>query len=156
MSDKITYITAEGLSKLKAELGFLKTAKRKEIAERIHEAKELGDLSENAEYTEAKEEQAFVEGRILQLEDTIKNVQVIKLGGRHSDHADIGSLITAKAQNGKEMNYRIVGSSEADPTKGFISNESPIGKAFIGKRKGEIVAVVTPRGKVEFQILHVA
>lgn len=154
MSDKITYITVQGLTKLRAELDYLKTAKRKEIAGRIQEAKELGDLSENAEYTEAKEEQGFVEGRILELEDMTKNVEVIQ-NGMTKSRIVIGSMIRAKNPEGKLLNYRIVGSRESDPNQGLISNESPIGKAFLGKQKGDVVEVKTPRGALMFQILEI-
>lgn len=150
-----TYITQEGLENLREELKLLKTEKRKEISERIQEAKELGDLSENAEYTEAKEEQGFVEGRILDLENIIKNVEVIREDFVKSDIVEVGCTIKVQT-NGNKNDYRIVGSSESDPKKGWISNESPLGRAFLGKKLGETVPVKTPKGELQFKILEIS
>jgi len=133
MNDQNTFITEAGLGKLKQELDELKGSRRKEIAERIQEAKELGDLSENAEYAEAKNEQSFAEGRILEIESIIK------------------------IRDDKETKeYFIVGSSEADPSKGRISNESPIGQAFIGKKVGDIIEINVPQGSKKFKIVTIA
>ncbi len=146
-------ITQEGYNKLKEEHDFLSLVKRKEIAERIERAKELGDLSENAEYSEAKDAQALNEGRIIELSATLKNVTIVN-SVSDGDHIVMGSTVTAKV-DGKEKEYTIVSFNEADPLNGFISNESPLGVAFIGKRKGESVDVETPRGIVHYKIVKV-
>lgn len=151
MSEQI--ISPEGYEKLQNELKYLSTVKRKEVAERIERAKELGDLSENAEYSEAKDAQALNEGKILELSNTIKNVTVVDNRKNSSDVA-MGSTITVKANN-KERTYTIVSFNEADPLNGLISNESPIGLAFLGKKKGDKVKVQTPKGEVNFQILKI-
>lgn len=151
--DGQAYLTREGLAKLKIELKELKSVKRKEIAARIQEAKELGDLSENAEYAEAKDQQGFTEGRIIELENVIKNATVI------SDDAtggvvQIGSTMMLKVESG-EKQYTIVGSNEADPAKGLISNESPLGQAFLGRKVGETVEVKVPKGVVKYKIVKI-
>lgn len=151
MSDKSFYISEEGLQKMKDEVRGLKTVKRKEIAERIREAKELGDLSENAEYIEAKEEQGFIEARITELEQKIKNAVVIE-EGVSSDTVTIGSSFTAKNADGDAFTFMIVGSSEADPSQSKISNESPLGEAFLGHKAGDTVDVETPSGKATYSI----
>ena len=140
-------------NKLKDELNFLTTTKRKEIAERIERAKELGDLSENAEYSEAKDAQALNEGRIIELTNTLKNVTVVQ----HDDSSDqvvMGSKVTVKIDN-KEKFYTSVSFNEADPLDGKISNESPIGVAFLHRKKGDSVEVETPRGLVKYKILKI-
>jgi transcription elongation factor GreA len=155
--DGQTYLTKAGLVKLKQELKDLKTVKRKEIASRIQDAKELGDLSENAEYAEAKNEQAFSEGRIIELENIVKNATVID----ESNHSNgngmvhIGSTVTIKSEDG-EKQYTIVGSNEVNPVKGFISNESPLGQALIGRKVGDKLAFKAPKGLVEYKILKVS
>ncbi|MFZ2310462.1 MAG: transcription elongation factor GreA [Patescibacteria group bacterium] len=146
-------MTQEGYDKLKEELDFLSKTRRKEIAERIERAKELGDLSENAEYSEAKDAQALNEGRIMELSNTLKNVTVVEKA-TGSDHIVMGSKVVAKV-NGQEKEYTIVSFNEADPLNGLISNESPLGVAFIGKKKGETVDVETPRGLVQYKIVKV-
>jgi transcription elongation factor GreA len=148
-----TYITKDGLQKLHNEIVFLKNVKRREIADRIQQAKELGDLSENAEYVEAKNEQAFIEGRILEIEHLLRNATIIpeKTIG---DIVSVGSTIVVK-HDGARMEYCIVGSSEADPANGKISNESPLGKAFLGKRSGESIEVLTPGGTKRYTIQKV-
>jgi transcription elongation factor GreA len=146
-------MTQEGYDKLKEELDFLSKTRRKEIAERIERAKELGDLSENAEYSEAKDAQALNEGRIMELSNTLKNVTVVEKASG-SDHIVMGSKVVAKV-NGQEKEYTIVSFNEADPLNGLISNESPLGVAFIGKKKGETVDVETPRGLVQYKIVKV-
>jgi transcription elongation factor GreA len=151
---KQTFITQEGFEKLSAELQELKTAKRKEIAGRIQEAKELGDLSENAEYSEAKNEQAFVEGRILEISGMLKQAVIIENNHGASQDVQVGSTVTAKGPQGNQ-DFTIVGSNEADPPAGRISNESPTGAAFLGKRVGAKVAVVAPRGTVEYEVLAI-
>lgn len=154
MSKEQTFITEEGLEKLKKELNELKNIKRKEIAERIQEAKELGDLSENAEYVEAKNEQAFTEGRILEVESILKNVIIIKEKKKSSSIVEVGSKIKIK-DDIETKEYVIVGSNEADPSSGKISNESPIGQAFLGKKVGDIIEIKVPQGVKKFKILAI-
>lgn len=146
-------MTQEGYDKLKDELDQLSKVRRKEIAERIERAKELGDLSENAEYSEAKDAQALNEGRIMELSNTLKNVTVVEKASG-SDHIVMGSTVIVKV-NGQEKEYTIVSFNEADPLNGLISNESPLGVAFIGKKKNETVDVETPRGVVQYKIVKV-
>lgn len=154
MQQKKVYVTNEGLENIKHELEQLKKIKRKEISERIQEAKELGDLSENAEYIEAKEEQAFVETRILNLEQMLKNCEVITLS-KSSSKIQIGTTFTARDENNKECTYTIVGSSEVDPLNNRISNESPLGCVFLGKKAGELVIADTPKGQKKFTIISI-
>lgn len=146
------YVTKEGLEKMKKELDELKNVRRKEIATRIEIAKDMGDLSENAEYNEAKEEQGFVEGRIAELEMIMPNVMIIEPTGNGS--VAVGSTVRVSAK-GREKEYTIVGASEADPLAGRISNESPLGIAFIGKCPGDTVEVVVPAGKMVYHIIAV-
>lgn len=148
------YVTKDGLQRLKDELKNLKTVKRKEISSRIQEAKELGDLSENAEYSEAKTEQAFIEGRIIELENILKNAVLI------SDEAtggivQVGCTVKVKSEAG-DLSYTIVGSNEASPAKGFISNESPMGQALLGRKVGDTVEIKIPAGVVKYQIISVS
>ena len=147
------YISAEGLEKLKQELHDLKTVKRQEIGARMEHAKTLGDLSENAEYQEAVEEQTLVEQKIAEIEELLRTIVVIK-DARATDRVVVGSTVEVKSQWGSET-YRIVGSEEADPVAGKISNESPLGKAFLGRKKGESVEVKTPRGPVKYEIAEI-
>lgn len=154
MSDKTNYLTSAGEQKLKKELEYLKKVKRAEIANRIKEAKELGDLSENAEYADAREEQSFVEGRILELEEVIKNASVIDPKASVAGAVDIGDTVAVKKDKEKFI-YTIVGSNEANPSTGRISNESPLGKAFLGRKKGEKVEVKTPSGVSICEILEI-
>jgi len=149
-----TILTPAGLENLKKELEDLKTNRRKEIAEKLKRALEQGDLSENAEYAEAKEQQAFLEGKIAELELKIKNVEIIKEGKKKRNVVGIGSTIKIKF-DGHELVYTIVGSSEANPSRGLISNESPIGKAFLGHKIGDEVEVKTPKGLVKYRILEI-
>jgi len=144
------YVSAEGLEKLKTQLNELKTVARKEIAERIEAAKALGDLSENAEYQEAKDAQSQNEARIAELEELLREAVVISEHHR-TDIVDVGSTVVAKSDQG-EVSYTIVGSEEARPAQGKISNESPLGKAFLGKKKGERVEVKTPMGSQVYTI----
>jgi len=146
-------ISQEGYDKLQEELNVLTTTRRKEIAERIERAKELGDLSENAEYSEAKDAQALNEGRILELTNTLKNVTVVQSNGS-KDKVVMGSRVLAKI-NGQEKEYTIVSFNEADPLTGKISNESPLGVAFLEHKKGDSVEVKTPRGKMEYKIIKI-
>lgn len=148
------YYTKEGLQRLKDELEYLENVRRKQVAARIKEAIAQGDLSENAEYAEAKEEQGFIEGKINELKEKIKYSKVIKKKG-NSSTADLGSTIVIEDEDGEEKEYNLVGSGEADPMNGLLSNESPIGKAFIGKSKGEKVEVETPGGIKKYTIKDV-
>ncbi len=147
-------VTQEGLKKLKEELANRKTSVRQQIAKSIKEAKEQGDLSENAEYSEAKREQAENEVRIAELEILIKNSQVVE-HAKKTSVIEIGSSVETKL-NGKKVIFHIVGASEANPAEFKISNESPLGKAFLGKKKGEVAEAETPGGKISYKILKVS
>ena len=154
MNNKTQYISEEGLAKLRAELEELVNVRRQEIAQRIHDAKEHGDLAENAEYEDAKNEQAFVEGQIQRLEALIKNA--ILIDEQHgTDHVQIGSTVKVDGTDGKE-DFTIVGSTEASPRDGKISNESPVGRALLGKRKGDTVVVNVPAGDFSYKILEIS
>ena len=146
------YLSAEGLEKVKKELHELKTQKRQEIAARLEHAKSLGDLSENAEYQETKEEQSLVESKIIELEDVIREAVLIK--GHRTDQVAVGSTVRVSSERGEET-YMIVGSEEASPAEEKISNESPMGKAFLGHKVGETVQVRTPRGVIEYRIVEI-
>ena len=155
-----TLVTKEGLNKLQEELEELKNVKRKEVATRLKEAISYGDLSENSEYQEAKNEQAFVAGRILELEQMIKNVRIIsdKKSDTKGKEIQIGSTVTIrnKTDGDDPIAYTIVGSTEADPLEKKISNESPVGKAVLGRKKGDTVEVNTPAGIFKYEIIKVA
>ncbi len=153
-TDKPVYLSAEGLKKLETELEELRTTKRAEVAERIHNAMEFGDFSENSELEQAKNDQAFLEGRILSLEQMLKKAVVIEQNGHH-DLVELGSKVTVEA-DGQRTEYVIVGSAEAAPGQGRISNESPVGKALLGHRAGETVKLNVPAGSVEMRILGVS
>lgn len=157
MIDQKKYImTYEGVKKLEAELEFFKTVKRKDITEKIKVALSFGDLSENAEYDEAKNEQAFVEGRILQLENMLKNADVLDESEIPLDIINVGSMVKAKDLEFDEIEeYIIVGSAEADPMQNKISNESPVGKGFMGKKVGDIVEVAIPDGLSRYEIIEI-
>lgn len=146
-------ISREGYEKLKKELEYLINVKRREIADRIQKAKDMGDLSENAEYAEAKDEQAFNEGRILELEALIKNLTIVE-NGKDKEKVGMGSKILVKVDN-KEKEYTIVSFNEVDPLEGKISNESPLGRAFLDKKAGDKVKVQTPKGEMEYEILKI-
>ncbi len=146
-------ITREGYKKLKDELDFLSISKRREIAERIERAKELGDLSENAEYSEAKDSQALNEGRILELSAILKNVTIVDTAPGKGK-IDMGSRVKVLF-SGKEKEYEIVSFNEADPVNGKISNESPLGMSFLGKKKGDEFEVDTPRGLLKYKIIDI-
>jgi len=147
------FITEEGLKKLKEDLNYLKTEKRQEISRRIQAAKELGDLSENAEYSEAKEQQALNEGKIVEMEETFKNAETIDDRHSNSDIVSIGS--TVKVRDDKtERIFTIVGSNEANPSEGKISNETPLAMSFLGHKVNDKVKVETPKGKIEYLILE--
>lgn len=144
------YVSFEGLGKLRRELEELKTVKRREIAERLEAAKALGDLSENAEYQEAKEAQSLAEAEIQELEDVLRNAVVIRKP-TSARTVQIGSAIEVESGRGRE-NFTIVGSEEADPTAGRISNESPMGRAFLGREVGDVISIKTPGGSESYKI----
>ena len=148
------YITREGLEKLKMELEHLKSAKRKEIAERLEKCLAFGDLTENAEYHETKEEQAFIEGRILELEDLIRNAIVVAAEKQDKMYAQVGSTVLVSSGAQREE-FKIVGAEEASPLEGKISINSPLGRAFFNQPKGALVKVKTPRGTAEYKILKI-
>lgn len=145
------YLTKDGYENLKQELERLLNEERREIADRIKSAKELGDLSENSEYSDAKDQQSFVEGRILEIEHLLKNSEIIDDAHTDCSLVNVGCTVHLDASE-KELKYRIVGSAEADPKKGYISNESPIGKALLGKKKGDLVEVSVPAGVMKYTI----
>ena len=156
--DKVTLLTKEGLEKLKEELNYLKEVKRKEVAERLKEAISYGDLSENAEYEESKNEQAFVEGRILELEEKIKYVKIIDEKSHKGADVQLGSKVSIQNLSSKtktEEEFTIVGSTEADPINHKISNVSPVGKALLDRSAGDSVKVITLYGMMEYKILKV-
>ena len=154
MNNKPAYLSKEGLEQLRHELDELVNVRRAEVAARIHEAKEHGDITENAEYEDAKNEQAFVEGRIQSLSALIKNAVVID-ANHSTTHVQIGSTVTLQSQDGKES-FTIVGSAEAAPAAGKISNESPVGRALLGRKKGDIVVVTVPAGDTSYKILSIS
>ena len=156
MEEKVYPMTLEGKAKLEAELEDLKVNKRKEIVERIKIARSYGDLSENSEYDAAKDEQAFVEGRISVIEKMIRFAQIIDDRDIEADVVTLGRTVTfIEVPDGEEESYTIVGSAEADPLEAKISNDSPIAKAIIGKKVGEVVSVETPGGAFEVKIVKV-
>jgi transcription elongation factor GreA len=154
VNNKPTYLSKEGLQKLREELEQMVSVRRSEIATRIHDAKEHGDLTENAEYEDAKNEQAFVEGRIQALESMIKNAVLID-ENHSTDHVQIGSTVVLQSEDGRET-YTIVGSAEASPGEGKISNESPVGRALLGRRKGDKVLVSVPAGDFTYTIVGIS
>jgi transcription elongation factor GreA len=154
--EKIFPMTQAGKEKLEQELEQLKTVKRKEVVERIKIARSFGDLSENSEYDSAKEEQAFVEGRITTIENMIRNAKIIGEDEMSSDSVSLGRSVTfVELPNGDEETYTIVGSAEADPFEGKISNDSPIAKSLIGKKIGDQVTVQTPGGEMKVKIVTI-
>ena len=156
MVHKETYLTGEGLAKLETELEHLRSVSRQEVAQRIQQAKELGGTVDNAEYEVAKNEQAFIEGRILTLENMIKNAVLIPDDRKPSGKVEVGSEVTIKDSAGKEHTYTIVGSSEADPSQGRISNESPVGQALLGRKKGQQAKVQTPSGSIKYTVVKIS
>ena len=149
-----TFLTEEGLRKLEQELEYLRTTKRAEIADRLHQAMEDGELIENAEYEAAKNEQAFVEGRILTLETMLNNAVIIK-GDGPQGQVHLGSSVTVREEGGSPETYQLVGAAEADPRNGRISNESPLGKALMGRKVGDEVKVTAPAGVLTFTIVEI-
>lgn len=159
MAEKVISLTLEGKAKLEAELAELKSTKREEIAEKIKVARSYGDLSENSEYDEAKNEQAIVESRIATLEATLKNAVIVEDDAVVSEDSDtiwLGNTITVlDVETGEELTYDIVSSIEADPMNGKISDDSPLGKAVLGRKEGETIEVEAPIGMLEYKILKV-
>ncbi len=160
MATKETILTAEGLAKLENELEELRTVKRVENSERLKVAISYGDISENSEYDSAKEEQAFIEGRIMELEQMIKTAKVIGDSGKRKTKVELGATVViedlaAECEEDKSQTYTVVGTTEADPWEGKISNESPIGAAILGKKVNTVVTVRTPMGDRQYKILKI-
>ncbi len=156
MADKPVFLTPEGREKIIKELEFLINVKRPEVAEAIHSAKEEGDISENSAYDAAKEQQAFVEGKIMQLEQMLKNAAIIE-SQEATGVVRLGSRVKVVEKGTKDdEEYQIVGSAEADPIKGRISNESPVGRALMGKKPGDVVTVKTPAGERQLRLIQVS
>ena len=156
MSEKKVVLTNEGLKKREEELEELKTVRRKEVAEKIKEARGQGDLSENAEYDSAKEEQAEIEARIVMLEKMLRNAEVIDDDEVSKDVISVGCTVKLfDIEFDEEVEYTIVGSAEADPMEGKISNESPVGLGLLGHKIGETVVIAAPEGDVEFKVLEI-
>ena len=154
MTAQTTFLTPEGLEKLEEELEYLRTVRRQEVAQRLRAVLEEQDILENAEYEDAKNEQAFVEGRILTLETILKSAEIIEEGGP-ADRVSIGSRVTVVEEEGEPETYHLVGFAEADPKTGRISNDSPLGKALLGYRVGDEVTVSAPDGALYFRILAI-
>lgn len=156
MAKKEVVLTPDGYKKLTEELNFLVTKRRKEIAERIKDSREYGELTENPEYNDAKDEQALIEGRISQINELLSLAKVIEKEKVKTNKVCLGSKVILKdLETNEEFDYLVVGSVEADPTNHKISNESPVGKAIMGKKKGEIVKVEAPHGCIEYQIVEI-
>jgi transcription elongation factor GreA len=157
MAEKATPLTREGLERLEKELEHLRNVRRPQVAERIHAAKELASAQNNAEYEEAKNEQAFVEGRIMTLEHLLQNATVIdEEAAHHANRVQLGSKVSVQSDDGRKMEYTIVGPAEARPTEGLISNESPVGRALLGKRVGDEVQVQVPKGVLRLTITGIS
>lgn len=157
MSDKEVLLTPEGLEKLEKELEYLRTVARREVAEHIKLALEFGDISENSEYEDAKNEQAFIEGRIAQVEKMLRNARVIDEAEMKKDVVGLGSKVRLKdMETGEEHDYILVGSAESDPVHDKISNEAPVGRAIMGKKMGMTVDVAAPAGIMQYKIMEVS
>jgi transcription elongation factor GreA len=155
MDTRSTYLTQQGYDKLEEELNHLRTVRRREIARRLELALEEGPLLENAELEDARNEQAFVEGRILMLERMLGDAVIIEEDEGPHEEVEVGSHVTITEGNGSPETYRIVGSAEADPTKGFISNASPLGRALMGCKTGDKVTIDVPDGSLEFKVVGI-
>lgn len=156
MSDKEVILTPDGLKRLEEELETLKSVKRREVAERIKVAIGYGDISENSEYEDAKNEQAFIEGRIITLEKMLRNARIINSDEIETDVVSVGVTVTVEdMEYGDTMEYTIVGTAESDPLNNKISNESPVGRAIIGKKVGTVVDVSVPAGVIQYKILDI-
>ena len=157
MAEKAVPMTKEGIERLEKELDQLRSVRRLEVAARIHAAKELASAQNNAEYEEAKNEQAFVEGRIMALEHLLQNATVIDEEAAHrASRVQLGTTVSVNTSDGKTMEYQIVGAAEAMPTGGLISNESPVGKALLGKKVGDEVQVSVPRGVLKLTVTAIS
>lgn len=153
---KEVILTENGVKNIEKELEELKSVRRREVAARIKQAIEFGDISENSEYEDAKNEQAFIEGRIITLEKMLRNAKVIEGTNRNTNEVNIGSTVKLKdLEFGDEFEYTIVGSMEAEPDANKISNESPVGKAILGQKKGDIVEVTVPAGVLKYEIVDI-
>jgi len=152
---KDVILTPEGLANLKAELELLSTTRRREVAARIKEAREFGDITENAEYDDAKNEQAMLEARIAQLEERLRSATVVDASDLDTEVVRVGSRVEVQEAGGKKTTYTIVGSAEAKPAEMKLSNESPVGRALIGRRKGDEVSFSTPKGERRLKILRI-
>jgi transcription elongation factor GreA len=152
---KDVILTPEGLATLKAELDELTTRRRREVAQRIREAREFGDISENAEYDDAKNEQAMLEARIASLEEKLRSATVIDASDLRTDIVGVGSVVHVKDEAGKSTKYTIVGSAEASPGEMKLSNESPVGKALLGRKRGEEITISTPKGERHLKITKI-
>lgn len=153
---KEVILTPEGYEKLKHEIEYLSTVKRRDVADRIRVAREFGDIQENAEYDDAKNEQAMLEHRIATLEERLRDARVIDTSEVPADVVSIGSRVRLRdLEVGKTIEYHIVGSAEANPAENKLSNESPVGRAIMGRKKGETVEVAAPRGTLKFKILQI-
>lgn len=154
MTEKQVMLTEDGLRKMEAELEHLKSVRRREVAERIKQAIEFGDISENSEYEDAKNEQAFIEGKVLTLERMLRNAKIIEHQDEHQDVVAIGSTVVLKdLEDGTQEEYTIVGSAEANPKERKISNESPVGEAILNQAIGSVVEVNVPAGVLKYQIM---
>lgn len=155
--NKDVILTTEGLKQLEEELDHLLNVRRREVADRIKQSIEFGDLSENSEYDDAKNEQAFVEGKISQIKEMLSNAQIIDNRKVHTGMVDVGSIVTLRDVKTKKLfKYHLVGFAEADPNNHKISNESPVGRAILGKKSGEVVEVIAPSGKTTYKILKIS
>jgi transcription elongation factor GreA len=153
LRDKEIVLTIDGLNKLEKELEYLKTVRRREVAQRIKQAIEFGDITDNSEYEDAKNEQGFIEGRILTIEKMLRNARVLNESDVQTDQVGLGSQVVLKdLESGEKAQYTIVGSAEADPAAYKISNESPVGQALIGKKAGEEVEINVPAGIMRYRI----
>lgn len=156
MAEKQTILTSDGLKKIEQKLDFLKSVRRREVAERIKQAIEYGDISENSEYEDAKNEQAFIEGEIITLEKMLRTAKVIDEGEISTDVVTLGSTVTLKDLEDSEIfEYTIVGSAEADPMEWRISNESPVGEAILGQPVGSIIEVNVPAGVLKYEVMDI-
>ena len=156
MPQKEVILSSEGLKRLESELELLKSVRRREVAERIKQARQFGDINENSEYDSAKNEQAWIEGRIITIEKLLRNARVYETSDGPRDTVGIGCTITLKdLQSGNVHEYTIVGSTEADPMSNKISNESPVGRAVLGQKAGKVVSVAAPIGMLKYQIVGI-
>ncbi|MCR4427064.1 MAG: transcription elongation factor GreA [Firmicutes bacterium] len=157
MAEKEVILTPEGLERLERELEVLRTTKRREVAARIKQAIEFGDITDNSEYEDAKNEQAFIEGRIAQIEKMLRNARIIEQPEGGADEVSLGSTVVLKnLEEGAVEEYTIVGSAEANPSRKKISNESPVGRAVLGKTVGSVVEVAVPVGVIKYQVVQIA